>query len=1427
MKLNKYYICLLISLLTCIRNIYGQPLNYNFDRYDTEKGLSSNHIHCIFQDSKGFIWLGTPLGLIRFNGYSFTDFKHNEDDSTSIGKGDVWAIYEDHNNNLWVGTQGGGLNLYNRNKDNFIHYYDHGETGKSVNDNNINTITGDSFNNLWIGTGYGGLNCLNLKTKKFVYYKNNTLDPSSISNNSIMTIISENENLWVGTWGGGLNLFDYKNKKFTHFLFDSKTNIKNTANVIWTIYQDKTKNVLWLGTWGSGLLSFNKNSRQFINFSNNPYDKSTLSNNVVLSLLQDNYGHFWVGTESGLNLMDRKTNKFSIPPLKGAGQNEDLRGASIYSLFNDKQGIVWIGTFGQGLNSLDKNKYKFVVTHLPNDLIGSWVNCVYEDSDQNLWIGTGENGILKYKRKSNYFESFRNQNTKLVNKNVVSICKLNEKQLLISTFKGIYQVNKENGAMSLFHGENETTNSHLVNYKNNLIVLKKDKSLISYNAVENQFKEIVRLDTFPIMRNFIFGKDSSIWMGSDNMGLFKYNMQNKTFDKFRHDFKNKISDNSIRCLFEDRIGNIWIGTSMGLNKFNPLTKIITKFSEKDGLPNSCIADIIEDTKGNIWISTLNGVSQMDVKKNIFVNYTEQDGLPDKTPKFFKAKDGQLVMTGSKGFSIFNPDQITRNPYVPPVIITDFKLFNKSVIPGDNNALLKDHISRTNEIILNYKQSVISFSWVGLNFRLPEKNQYAYKLEGLEKEWNYVGTSRNTTYTNLSPGIYTFRIKASNNDGIWNETGASVKLIVLPPIWKRWWFKLLIIVIISGLLYSLYRRRIWHLMRQKTILQNKVIQRTSDINRHKEILQNQKEALSLQSDHLQEANFLLRARKEELETAAEELKSQDEKLYQINEELIRLNLTKDRLFSIVAHDLKNPFNAIIGFTEILTEKFDKITHEKRHKMLQNILVSSKNAYKLLENLLEWARSQTNNIEFNPTNINIRAIIDTTTELLKLQIESKKIAVKITVSENMYVFADNQMVETVMRNLLNNAIKFSYEGGKITLSATESHMYSFQEKNATHHESVLSDNHIKPFIKISVADTGTGMTTEVKEKLFRIETTHSTNGTSGESGTGLGLILCREFAEKNEGKVTVESEPGKGSTFNLFLPRSQEVLANLQSDRQKIIKLDDEHEDLPLTEKTILNSAGEKYQILVIEDNHELRNYLTKDLTQDFQVEEAKNGKEGLEKALYSLPDIIISDVMMPELDGFELCKLLKNNEHTCHIPIILLTAKVGDENHLRGLETGANDYLMKPFNIKLLKVKIRNMLELQQRIRDRYLNHFYVGPSDLPISSIDEMFVKKAIDIIEKNMDDIAFNVEKFSEDLNMSYTQLYRKLNALINLSPGDLIRNIRLKRAAQLISQGHLNINEICFEVGFKDHSYFTKCFKKEFGVLPKDYVLKTTDTA
>ncbi len=566
-----------------------------------------------------------------------------------------------------------------------------------------------------------------------------------------------------------------------------------------------------------------------------------------------------------------------------------------------------------------------------------------------------------------------------------------------------------------------------------------------------------------------------MWVCTQN-GLDLYDSISGTFRVYY------FPDNDIGAFYKDKTGNLWVGTNTkGMFRCDEQGNIINTYDNTNGLPNNRIHAITEDNQGNLWISTNSGISRFERSAGRFRNYTKEDGLQGDQfyqQSFLKTRQGEIYFGGYNGFNSFNPDSMQDNRFIPPVYITDFMIFNKPVKYAEPGSQFPRHISEEKEITLNWKQSVFSFSFAAINYNHPQKNQYKYIMEGFETEWNSTDASRRyVTYTNLDPGTYYFKVKASNNDGIWNENETSLRIIILPPWWATWWFRLIGFSVVACSLAFFYHSRMNRLKNQKILLEELVAKKTSEL--------------------IQKQEMIL---------------MQDENLKINNKKLTILNATKDKFFSIIAHDLKNPFNSILGFSELLVEEFKELTEEKKLEYAGIIHDSSFRIYLLLENLLEWAGTQTGNIRFQPEVLDLNEVIETNYALISNRFDEKGIRFIKDLPDAANVFADYNMVSTVVRNLMGNALKFT-ENGEIKARATETGDY----------------------LTVSISDSGIGIPSKMLAGIFEIDHKKSTNGTRGEKGSGLGLLICKEFVLKNGGEIFVTSEEGKGTTFTFTLPR----------------------------------------------------------------------------------------------------------------------------------------------------------------------------------------------------------------------------------------------------------------------------------------------------
>ena len=912
-------------------------------------------------------------------------------------------------------------------------------------------------------------------------------------------------------------------------------------------------------------------------------------------------------------------------------------------------------------------------------------------------------------------------------------------------------------------------------------------------------------------------KYHNLWFASSNTykGLVVLENGSDSFTTVKvveHD--NPVSVKTI--LADDTI--LWLGSEQkGLVRFDINTRKILKiYNTEDGLPNNNICGILKDKNSNLWISTFRGISKFNIREESFRNYTSDDGLQSNQFNYnscCELPDGRMAFGGVKGLNIFYPDSIRDNPFTSRTYLTGFKISNKTINPGDTvngRIILKKNIENLKELQLSYKESDISFEFVGLHYASPKNNQYAYMLEGYDEGWIPTPSSkRYVTYTNLPAGNYIFRVKSSNNDGLWckPEEEVALNITITPPFWKTLWFNVMAVLIILASVYSWYLLRTRHLRLQKIVLERTVEERTALINEQKEELisqkedlQMQKEELATQADNLQETNILLKEHSDDLEVFSKKLRQQGEDLSRANDELLNLNATKDRLFSIIAHDLRNPFQTIIGLSDNLVHKVSELAEDKKREILDNISNSSRHAFDLLENLLEWARSQTNKVRFNQVDFTLLPVCLRVKQLLALQTLKKNISLEVNVSEETMVYGDSSMVETIIRNIAGNALKFTPDHGKVSINAET----------------------VDGFTVISVSDSGLGMTQETIDKLFRIDVTHVEAGTAGEKGTGLGLILCKEFTERNNGELTVKSTPGKGSTFSIRLPASKLVVDQLLSAKDHNTQNPTIYQEIP---EGLQDTTGSiKYRVLIAEDNVNIRNNLVANLEERFFVITADNGEEALQLTYSEMPDLVVTDVMMPKMDGFELCSHIKNDLQINHIPVIILTARVSVNSQIAGFGIGADEYLTKPFNPSLLNARIVNILETRQKLKEKFLREISLSARDIATSSKDEEFLNKVISCIEEHIDDPNLNFDQLAMKMGHSRSNFYKKIKAVTNLSANLFIRTVRLKKAAILLSEKKHSISEVAYKTGFSSANYFSKLFINQFGMSPSEFIKRNT---
>lgn len=853
-----------------------------FDHLGTGDGLSQSNVLCILQDSRGFMWFGTREGLNKYDGYKFTVYKNIPGDPYSLSNSFINSIAEDNDGNLWVATLGGGLSMFDRNKKRFTNFKHDPANNNSISSDFVTVVFHDSHGAIWAGTG-NGLNMYDKDKKQFTRYIHKKNDKRGPGGAEVKSIFEDSQHdLWIGTSSGGLDLFERKTKTFKNFRHSKENSRSIGSNDIRTLFED-SKHRLWIGTNDSGLDLFNKQTGEFIHFKHDPNNKNGLTANSIFSINEDDENNLWIGTENGgLNIFNPEKKLF-YACRNDVVDNTSLSCNSIYSIYKDTKGNLWIGTFNRGVDIVNPDARKF--THYKhilkkNSLSNNNVLCIYEDSKKNIWIGTDGGGLNLFDPKTSLFTVYdkeRDNKNSICGHYVLSVCEDSRGNIWVGTwadgitvfdpgkkiFRHFKHDPKDNSSLSNNNGwkifEDKKKNIWIGTYGGGLNLYDPVKKTFSrYQYDEHDHTSISNNNVQSIFED----SDGVLWVSTDGGGLNQFDRNTKKFTRFLHnDNKNSIINNSPATMYEDRNKKLWIGTMAGLSCLDKKTGSFINYTTAEGLPNNVIFGIMEDGKGNLWVSTSKGVSRFDPHHRTFKNFDVSDGLQSNefTQKAFcKSSDGTMYFGGNNGFNQFFPDSIKDDSFAPPLVITGFQIFNKEVsVSGDSIITpLKQDITETKKITIPYKSSVISFEFASLNYTIDEKKQYAYILEGFDEKWNYIGTRRTATYTNLNPGTYTFRVKGLNNDGTWSNETATLKLIITPPFWLTWWFRSLCLLFIVGCFFVFYRLRVRTITRQKAQLEKQVQERTDEIVMQKEEISRNFEELTALKEDLQVEKYYL-------------------------------------------------------------------------------------------------------------------------------------------------------------------------------------------------------------------------------------------------------------------------------------------------------------------------------------------------------------------------------------------------------------------------------------------------------------------------------------------------------------------------------------------------------------------------------------------
>ena len=1348
-------IIILITYSSGQKELFAQQNEIVFEHYSIAQGMYETNISSIIQDDTGFLWFGTHSGLEKFDGHNFTNYKNDPDDTNSIDNAIVNTLYEDSEGYIWLGTRN-GLDKFNYKTGNFAHYQPNPDEPKSKLTNNLVSIYEDDDNNmLWIGA-LDGLHKFNKLSGRFIKVpldENN----SNYPNNQFINVIFKDISgfFWFGT-SNGLYRLNKTSEKFEHFWFNSMDSSFSFDYHVNTVFEDKA-GFFWLGTQ-NGLVKFDPKTFSSIRYLNG-------DGNSITSICEDEYGTLWIGTsENGLYTFDK--DKLIITRYThNAQERGSISSNLITSVYRERSGTIWVTTSIGGVNKINRVKMPFKKYPIEG------VTQIIKGSNDKIWISTTKGWKIFYPKDE-----------KIISYSFGSDYLVEEEKsgdLWIGKSSGGIYRRDANGRITNFYSSSpqEFTKPISCFYKDSegriWLGTKKGEGGI-YKIEPNQNRVVKVLQLNGNIKDLYMDDLGVLWIATFERGLFCFDPAKNIIIKNYSSHSQNLFRTKGHTYFEilpDKRGKLWIATEKGLCKYDRLKDSFIYYTEKDGLPHELIFSILIDSNGDLWLITMKTISKFDTKTNKFQNYDVSYGVPENGLSYIygcKTENGEMFFGYPGGIIRFHPDSIKTNPFKPPVVITAVKKLDKSV-PIEN------------DIHFTYDENFLSFEFVALSYLSQERNQYAYKMEGIDTGWVYSGNRRFASYPNLPPGEYIFRVKGSNNDGVWNEVGASLAIIISPPWWKTWWAYTLYSMIF---VFSLYGIRKYEMNRLK--LKDKI--------------------------------------------------KMDEAILREKEDTDKM---KSRFFANISHEFRTPLTLILGPAEkIISSTSDDI--KKDANIIQR---NSKRLLQLINQLLDLSKLESGNLKLEPSKGNIVSFVKGVALLFESLAESKNITLKLIAEKDFIeLYFDKDKMMKILTNLLSNAFKFTPEEGMITVSINDRppELFSSSFKKQGIRDQVRNDNN-RGSVEIKIRDTGIGIPKEEIPKLFDRFYQVDNSFTKEHEGTGIGLALTKELVELHHGSISVESKIGEWTEFTVKFPlgknhlRDDEIIAEKEIEPSVILNPDEiGMKNLGLESPAVTNNGevslraplndgeenGDKTIILVVEDNHDMREFIKESLGKGYQIEEAINGEQGVNKAEKIIPDIIISDMMMPKMDGSELTRILKNDEKTSHIPIILLTARSGQENKIEGLETGADDYLTKPFDTKELQIRIKNLITIRKKLQEKFskLATLPQVTENKKLSSYDEKFMYKVMEVIEKHISEEDFSTEEFGEELGMSRMQVHRKLKALTGKSAIQYIRKVKLDKAKKMIQEKNGNISEIAYSLGFGSPAYFTKCFKEEFGHPPSE---------
>ncbi len=1386
---------LAVMLLCSAGSVQQAASQVRFDRIGLGQGLPYSRVSSLLQDSRGYMWIGTTSGLGRWDGYDMRVFRANPSDSASLSNSSIWTMYEDHDGVLWIGTDGGGLNRYDVMTEHFTSFRHDDHNPASLSADRVSSVFEDNAHRLWVATSGGALDRLDRGSGGFTHLHGDrmpypcgwgiyqrtvvpledgrflmtsvgagaaVLDPEepcatrdfmgvNIDDIGCPNILDATRDsrgdFWFATSEGLVRLAS-ASSSFIHYPVDADGTRGTSDGNIYDVFED-SRGFIWVGT-ADGLDRYDPASGRFTHFNHDPLDPFSLADNTVYTIAEDRSGNLWVGTHRGVSVLTSRNMEllhFRHTLAAGSLIHDDV---SAFAESHD--GTIWVGTYGGGICRLNPATGRF--TALRGGPQGKLILSMLEDGEGRLWVGSYGDGLHRYDPETRSWRVFTadfDDPERLSHNDIHTLLADGNDGLWIGTNYGLNRFDFNSGTFSRY--------------------LRQDLTLLQHQI------------------RSLYDDGSRLWVGSvgglyllDRGGTLRTDIgtvNGSTDAPFRQ---------NISALYESDDGRLWIGTNgAGLYTLHVDDMSWKRYTVQSGLVSDAICAIAKERDGGLWITTHGGLSVFDERRGSFRNFDARDGLLNiqfNPGAALRASNGALYFGGTDGIT-YRPSVVPRrHASAPPVYLTELRIWNRRVHPGEQGSPLQRPLAVTDAIKLDADQNMITITFAALDFTAPERNRYRYFLDGLHERWIEAGNSHSATFTNLDPGSYVFRVVAANSAGIWNQEGATLAIEVLPPFWRSTWAYVLYVVLGVLVIGALMR------VRERQVR-----------------LQEQLERERLEAEQLHELDHM-----------------------------------KSSFFSNISHEFRTPLTLILGPAAQIARRFDDPWIRRKTGVIRD---HAGRLLQLVNQILDLSRLEAGQMQISPRRGDIITVLRRVTDSFISHAEEKDIDLRFdSAEEACAALFDRESIEQVMMNLLSNAFRFTEPGGRITVTVRCDVTSAGEEKDPAR-----GTRDGRSMLEVVVSDTGCGIPSQHLPHVF--DRYYQVHAQSYAGGSGIGLALARELVRYHGGEIHVSSEEGQGTTFTFTLPLSGRDSGGMANARESENDADIHADgfDHPQAgegweETEISGSASARttqgdaeapgqdtgvpanadgsapHIILLVDDHDDLREYMREILEPEYRVLEASNGREGMDMAVEHLPDLIITDVMMPVMDGFALCRAIRADERSSHIPVVMLTARGDDRSRHTGLEEGANDYLTKPFNPDELLLRVRNLLSLRRSLAEKFsavsVTEGGFTLDEKQYVSQDRKFLDAVVAVIEERLDDESFSPNDLFREIGMSRTQFQRKIKALTGMSPSRFIRSVRLERARQMLEQNTGTVAEVAYAVGFNSQSYFTTCFRERFGMTP-----------